>query len=92
MQVALEPPPAWPDSFFAAVPGVVITFGPLVVPFVGNALSDGAWAGWVCEVSSELPPQPVAAARRRATRATSAVLVKRARTAPENTEVRRSRL
>jgi hypothetical protein len=92
MQVALEPPPAWPDSFVAACPGVVITSGPVVVPFVGKALSEGAWAGWVCEASSELLPQPVAAARGRATRATSAVLIKRARTALENTEVRKSRL
>jgi hypothetical protein len=91
MQVALEPPPAWPDSFFAAFPGVVTTFGPVVVPFVGNALSEGACAGRVCEVSSE-PPQPVAAASGRATRATNAVLIRRARTALEITEVRRSLL
>jgi hypothetical protein len=92
MQVAPEPPPAVPGSFFAALPGVVITLGPVVVPFVGNAFSEGACAGsvdcWVLSLASPPPPQPAVAATRRTAIGTRPLLIRWALTAVEIREVR----
>jgi hypothetical protein len=70
MQVALEPPPAWPGSVFAAWPGVVVTSGAVGEPAPGKppfawlpdsgVLKVGS-ACWAVVSFPESDPQPAMA-------------------------------